>query len=258
MRYPNNFSFLVRGDYALFSDPITRVGGEKSTYPLPTYGALVGITKAIYFKPTLLYVIDSVKVLNPIKTESKGIRPIKYNGGNDLAMYTYLVDAAYAVKGHFVWNENRPEFANDRNEDKHYQILKRMIKLGGRRAPQLGVSECPAYVEPCDFDEVKSFYDDGSNSEISFGLMYHSIIYPDEAINEEDKGKLTVCFHTPVMRNGQIDFIRPDQCTIKRHIKDAKPKHFDTKMFEQVDTLHAELFEGVTDNGVDDRGSRSI
>ena len=121
MKYKNEFCYKVYGDYALFSDPITRVGGEKMSYPIPTYSALIGITKAIYFKPTLLYVIDSVKVLKPIRTVSKGVRPIKYNnGGNDLSIYTYLTDVAYAVKGHFIWNENRPEFANDRNEDKHY------------------------------------------------------------------------------------------------------------------------------------------
>lgn len=251
MKYKNEFCYKVYGDYALFSDPITRVGGEKMSYPIPTYSALIGITKAIYFKPTLLYVIDSVKVLNQIRTVSKGVRPIKYNGGNDLSIYTYLADVAYAVKGHFIWNENRPEFANDRNEDKHYQILKRMIKLGGRRSPQLGVSECPAYIEPCNFDEEKSCYDDGNNSEISFGLMYHSIIYCDEAINEEDKGKMTVCFHTPVMKNGQIDFIRPEQCTIKRHISDAKQKVFDTEKCESVDTLHTELFGEVDKNELD-------
>lgn len=252
MKYKNEFCYKVYGDYALFSDPITRVGGEKMSYPIPTYSALIGITKAIYFKPTLLYVIDSVKVLKPIRTVSKGVRPIKYNnGGNDLSIYTYLTDVSYAVKGHFIWNENRPEFANDRNEDKHYQILKRMIKLGGRRSPQLGVSECPAYVEPCNFDEEKSCYDDGNNSEISFGLMYHSIIYCDEAINEEDKGKMTVCFHTPVMKNGQIDFIRPEQCTIKRHIRDAKQKVFDTEKCESVDTLHTELFREVDKNELD-------
>lgn len=34
--------------------------------------------------------------------------------------------------------------------------------------------------------------------------MYHSIIYCDEAINEEDKGKMTVCFHTPVMKMDRL------------------------------------------------------
>lgn len=244
MKYKNDFSYKVYGPYALFSDPITRVGGEKMSYPIPTYASLIGITKAIYFKPTLRYIIDSVKVLNPIRTTSKGVRPIKYNSKeNDLSMYTYLLDVAYAVKGHFVWNENHPELEGDRNEGKHFQILQRMIKIGGRRAPQLGVSECPAYVEPCSFEDEKSFYDDGNNPEISFGLMYHSIIYCDEAVLPEDKGKVTVCFHTPVMKNGQIDFIRPEECTIKRHIKDGKIKTFGKNEFTKVDELFKEVME---------------
>lgn len=240
MKYKNEFEYLVSGGLAMFTDPISRVGGEKMSYPIPTVAALVGITKAIYFKPTILYRIDSVKILNPIRTVSKGIRPIKYDGGNDLSMYTYLSDVAYAVKGHFIWNENHPELADDRNEDKHYQILQRMIKLGGRRSPQLGVSECPAYVEPCKFDEVKSYYEK-DNSEISFGLMYHSMIYPDEAIFEEDKGKLTVCFHTPVMKNGQIDFIYPEECTVKRHIKNGKIKVFGKDKNKNIDKLYEEV-----------------
>ena len=33
----NQIEFKVYGKYALFSDPITRVGGEKLSYPIPTY-----------------------------------------------------------------------------------------------------------------------------------------------------------------------------------------------------------------------------
>ena len=35
--HPNNVEFEVYGDYALFSDPITRIGGEKCTYQITTY-----------------------------------------------------------------------------------------------------------------------------------------------------------------------------------------------------------------------------
>lgn len=242
MQFANEFSFKVSGPLALFSDPITRVGGEKHTYPIPTYSALVGITKAIYYKPTILIVIDSVKVLEPIQTCSKGIRTMKYNdqNRNDLSMYTYLTNVSYAVKAHFEWNMNHPELEDDRNEMKHYKIMERMIKLGGRRAVQLGASECPAYVEPCNFEKEKGYYDN-SDAEISFGLMFHSFIYPDEAILEEDKGKLMVCFHTPVMKNGQIDFIRPEECTIKRHIRDGKIKEFGNDKISSVDELAKEV-----------------
>ena len=153
-------------------------------------------------------------------------------------MYTYLHDVAYAVRGRFIWNENHPELAQDRNEDKHFQILKRMIARGGRRDIFLGTRECQAYVEPCRFDEEKSFYSDG---ELSFGLMYHSLIYADEAIRDEDKGKLTVCFHTPVMKNGVIHLTPPEDCTVKRHIKPAKIKVFDSGHLTPADVLYEEV-----------------
>lgn len=41
-KYDNIVEFQVTGDYALFSDPIMRVGGEKCTYQVPTYEALKG------------------------------------------------------------------------------------------------------------------------------------------------------------------------------------------------------------------------
>ena len=121
MQHPNIVEFQVSGDYALFSDPIMRVGGEKCTYQVPTYEALKGILSSVYWKPTLIWYIDRVRVINRIRTEVKGVRPIKYNGGNDLSYYTYLKDCVYQVRAHFEWNMNRPELAGDRNENKHHE-----------------------------------------------------------------------------------------------------------------------------------------
>ena len=92
--HENIVEFEVLGGYALFSDPLTRVGGEKCTYQVPTYEALKGILHSIYWKPTIIWVIDAVRVMNKIQTETKGIRPIKYHGGNELSFYTYLRTAA--------------------------------------------------------------------------------------------------------------------------------------------------------------------
>ena len=49
-KYRNTIEYEVHGIYALFSDPVTRVGGEKSSYHIPTYEALKGITESIYWK----------------------------------------------------------------------------------------------------------------------------------------------------------------------------------------------------------------
>ena len=39
-KYKNTIEFEVYGNYALFADPVTRVGGEKTSYHIPTYEAL--------------------------------------------------------------------------------------------------------------------------------------------------------------------------------------------------------------------------
>jgi len=228
LKYRNSVEFQVEGKYALFSDPITRVGGEKCTYQVPTYEALKGILSSVYWKPTFIWIVDKVRVMNQIQTEVKGVRPLNYSsGGNELAYYTYLKDCRYQVQAHFVWNENRPELAADRNENKHYEIAKRMIRAGGRRDVFLGTRECQAYVTPCTFHEGKGFYDD--TPELAFGLMVHGITYPDEAHSEKTRGKLSVRLWRPVMRRGVIDFIPPEACSIVRPVIKMGIKPFDSK-----------------------------
>ena len=89
--YRNSVEFEVFGDYALFTDPLTKLGGQKMSYQVPTYEALKGIMKHIYWKPSIIWIIDAVRVMNIIQTASKGMRPIHYtDAGNGLACYTYL------------------------------------------------------------------------------------------------------------------------------------------------------------------------
>lgn len=211
MKHRNTVEFEVSGDYALFSDPVTRVGGEKFSYQVPTYEALKGILQSVYWKPTFIWIIDKVRIMNPIQTETKGIRPIKYyNDKNDLSYYTYLKNCRYQVRAHFVWNENRPELEEDRNENKHHNIAKRMIEHGGRRDVFLGVRECQGYVKPCVFGEGEGAYD--GIEELSFGMMYHGITYADEAYSEETKGKLSIRLWNATMKKGIISFPPPWEC----------------------------------------------
>lgn len=222
--HPNIVEFEVYGDYALFSDPIMRVGGEKCTYQVPTYEALKGILSSVYWKPTIVWIVDKVRVINPIQTEVKGIRPIKYTGGNDLSFYTYLKNCRYQVMAHFEWNENRPELAGDRNENKHHNIAKRMIEKGGRRDIFLGTRECQGYVVPCKFGEGEGHYD--NIQELAFGLMYHGITYADEAFSEETKNCMTARFWYPKMQNGIINFLRPEKCPLYKKLRPMEMKIF--------------------------------
>ena len=67
----NSIEFKVWGRFALFADPLTKIGGEKCSYHIPTYEALKGIAKSIYWKPTLIWVIDEARVMNASYTDER-------------------------------------------------------------------------------------------------------------------------------------------------------------------------------------------
>lgn len=105
----NSIEFRVWGRYAMFTDPLTRTGGEKLSYQLPTYEALKGICKSIYWKPTFIWVVDQVRMIRRVRTQSRGMKPLDYNGVypsmkdpskekersfNTLSIYTYLTGDA--------------------------------------------------------------------------------------------------------------------------------------------------------------------
>lgn len=216
----NRIEFKVRGRHALFTDPLTRVGGEKCSYHAPTYEALKGIAKSIYWKPTFIWIIDAVRVIKPIRTQTKGTKPLNYDGGNDLAIYTFLADVEYQVQAHFVWNAHRPELANDQNSAKHNDITRRMLERGGRQDIFLGTRDCQGYVEPCSFGSGSGHYDGAG--ELAFGLMFHGFDYPDET----GEDKLHARFWKPIMRDGVIRFDQPEACTVRKFVREMTRKTF--------------------------------
>ncbi len=235
----NSVSFKVYGRYALFSDPLTRPGGEKFSYQVPTYQALKGILESIYWKPTFIWYVDAVRVIKKIQTESKGIRTLKMNGGNDLAYYTYLHDVEYQVLAHFEWNEQRADLAVDRNEHKHHNIAKRCIEQGGRRDVFLGTRECQAYVEPCDFGEGAGFYD--NYGPLDFGIMLHSFGYPDET----GKNELVVRLWRQTMKDGIIEFPPPEKVELCRAVRQYGPEYGFKRFVNGINFKEAEEGDSV-------------
>lgn len=231
----NQIEFEVQGAYALFTDPLMKLGGEKMTMQIPSYQAMKGIVESVYWKPSIIWYIDEIRVMNPIRMESKGMRPIKMSGENDLANYSYLRDVKYQVKAHFEFNTNRMDLAQDFNENKHHNIAKRCVEKGGRRDVFLGARECQAYVEPCEFGEGKGFYDD--YDEVHFGTMVHGLNYPDET----GRNMLETRLWQPVMKFGYIAFIRPEDCPLVRSIKEMHAKSF--SLGETMTGVDAEYVE---------------
>ncbi|MGO9261186.1 MAG: type I-C CRISPR-associated protein Cas5c [Bryobacteraceae bacterium] len=241
----NTIEFRVWGRFAMFTDPLTRVGGEKCSYHVPTYEALKGIAKSIYWKPTLIWVVDAVRVMKRIRTQTKGTKPLNYGGGNSLAIYTFLTgdpdlstglpSVEYQVRAHFEWNDHRPELKKDQIDGKHFQIAKRSLALGGRQDIFLGTRDCQGYVEPCEFASGTGDYD--GKGELGFGLMFHSFDYPDET----GVNKLAANFWRPTMTDGVIHFPRSEQCPFRKEIREMTPKRFG--MGQNLRDVDAEALE---------------
>lgn len=205
----STITFRVWGRQALFTDPVTKIGGEKFSYQVPTYEAVKGILKSIYWKPTLIWHIDKIRVMKPIRTQSKSIKPRQWESpkgiDHTLAIYTFLQDVEYQVQAHFTWNEYWQELKDDRNLGKHMAIAKRMLEHGGRQDIFLGTRDCQGYVEPCEFgspsrDGKAGFFDGYGN--LDFGLMFHSFGYPEET----GKPELVSRFWMANMQDGVIEF----------------------------------------------------
>ena len=235
----NTIEFRVWGRYALFTDPLTRVGGEKCSYHLPTYEALKGICKSIYWKPTFIWYVDQVRLMRRVRTQTRGMKPLDYAaGGNTLAIYTYLTGDArsampadvtdgpgveYQVRAHFKWNLHQTALEGDRNDGKHYAVAIRSLEKGGRQDIFLGTRECQGYVAPCQFGSRISDYD--HDGELDYPLMFHSFDYPDET----GQGRLGTNFWRPRLSNGVLTFPKPDDrsgAIVRKNIRAMTAKRF--------------------------------
>lgn len=247
----NTIEFRLWGRYALFTDPLTKIGGEKCSYHLPTYEALKGVCKSIYWKPTIVWVVDAVRVIKRIRTQTKGTKPLNYGGVypseripgkkqenfNDLAIYTFLSDVEYQVRAHFEWNEHHKELEKDRIEGKHYAIAKRMLVRGGRQDIFLGTRDCQGYVEPFDFDKGEGSGAYAGDDEIGYGLMFHGFDYPDETGADE----LYARFWYPTLKKGVLTFERPEDCKYKKFVREMSAKSFGTENVKSVEFEADEL-----------------
>ena len=232
----NQISFRLWGKQALFTDPVTKIGGEKFSYQIPTYEAIKGVLKSIYWKPTLVWHIDKVRVIKSVRMQTKSTKPLDWNGGNSLAIYTFLQNVEYQVQAHFEWNEVRSELEADLVEAKHDAIAQRLLKRGGRQDIFLGTRDCQGYVEPCEFGEGPSDYDEAG--ELVFGLMFHSFAYPDETGVDE----LHTRFWVARMVNGVIEFPRVDDEGLKtRFVRAATIKPFGQDNIKSVEIEAGEL-----------------
>ena len=159
----SRFSVEVWGDYALFTRP--ELKAERVTYEVMTPSAARGIMDAIYWHPGVKWVIDSIRVCNPIKFINirtneikavanvnnmfdaiikKSVRPY-IDRSKDYTQRSSLVlkDVRYIIEAHFIiTNSSIPDI----NPGKITGITSRRLEKGAcYKQPYLGCRDYPAY-----------------------------------------------------------------------------------------------------------------
>jgi len=153
----------VSGDYACFSRPEMKV--ERVSYDVMTPSAARGILEAIHWKPAIVWIIDRIHVLKPIRFQSirrnevsskipvGGIKSAMKSGAVDELFLradekrqqrasTLLVDVDYLIEAHFEMTD-RAEPGD--NPPKHHETFIRRAEKGQCfHQPCFGTREFPA------------------------------------------------------------------------------------------------------------------
>ena len=182
----------VWGDYALFTRPELKV--ERVSYDVMTPSAARAIIEAIYWKPAIRWVIDTITVLNPIKFDNlrrnevssklsdrtissaiKSNAPVRIYADDSKERQQraamVLRDVAYIIDAHFEYVQG----SDDENDGKHLEMFNRRLKTGQCFAqPYLGTREFSCNFEPVSREEVSVH-----SGEHNLGLMLFDMDFSD-------------------------------------------------------------------------------
>lgn len=201
----------VWGDYALFTRPEMKV--ERVSYDIPTPGAARGMLEAVYYHPGLMWKIDRIHILNPIrftnlrrnevdaKVLASDLRAAAQGSDRTLFLAAsdhiqqraamMLKDVHYVIEAHFDMT-NRA--APSDNPGKFQDIIKRRLRRGQAFAqPYLGCRECTAYFGLWEKGEIPAIKESRD-----LGWMLYDMDYsrPDD---------ITPMFFRARMVNGIVD-----------------------------------------------------
>ncbi len=194
----------VWGEYALFTRPEMKV--ERVSYDVMTPSAARGIIEAIYWKPSIHWVIDRIHVLKPIHFDNirrnelssrVSVNQRDITEGRPICRYIeddrqqrasmILCDVDYIIEAHFELIGTK-----DVDPGKHLAIFERRAKKGQCfHRPYFGCREFPVNFEWCDKlleSEIHGCRD--------LGFMLHDIDFVND---------MTPKFFRAVMKDGVID-----------------------------------------------------
>ena len=153
----NRVRLRVWGDMACFTRPEMKV--ERVSYDIMTPSAARGILEAIYWKPEIVWLVDAITVLKPIrfgnlrrnevgcKMSSKVGKQMAGDTGSlgyaiederQQRATTLLLDVAYIIEAHYEIIDNAEP------PNKHYEVFKRRAEKGQCfHRPYFGCREFP-------------------------------------------------------------------------------------------------------------------
>ncbi|WP_054651174.1 type I-C CRISPR-associated protein Cas5c [Salidesulfovibrio brasiliensis] len=209
---PRGVRLRVWGDYACFTRPEMKV--ERVSYDVMTPSAARGLLEAIYWKPSIKWVVDRIHVMkeirfdnvrrNEVGTDKKDVKvkpswvknaqkknsPLRVQIEEARCQRAAMVlrDVEYVIEAHFEYTSGE-----DRNDGKHLDMFNRRAAKGKCfHRPYLGCREFPAHFELVE-GEVPASELEGSRD---LGWMLHDIDY---------RSGMVPVFFRAAMENGVID-----------------------------------------------------
>ena len=201
----------VWGDYALFTRPEMKV--ERVSYDVPTPSAARGMLEAVYYHPGLIWKIDRIHILNPIrftnlrrnevdaKILASDLRSAAQGGDRRLYLAAaehiqqraalMLKDVHYVIEAHFDMTDRA---SPSDNPGKFQDIIKRRLRRGQAFAqPYLGCRECTAHF---------GLWENGGIPAIAESRDLGWMLYDMDYSRPDD---ITPMFFRARMENGVVD-----------------------------------------------------
>lgn len=203
------------GERACFTRPEMKV--ERVSYDVPTPSSVRGILEAIYWKPSIRWVVSKIVVQNPISFEN--IRRNELSGklaknsitkamrDGEARVETFIEDnrqqrasmvlknVSYIFEAFFEMTGIKSENKDDQNPQKHLEIFTRRVQKGQCfHQAYFGCREFPVNFEWAENGDPSTPF----QGEMDLGWM----LYDMDFKNKKDPKPL---FYRPTMINGIID-----------------------------------------------------
>lgn len=179
------FLMEIWGPRALFTK-IWSPETERTSYDFITPMAARGIIESVYWHPGIRFVIDEIRVLNPIRFKQETITPVDslchgwLESADDAEKKPYkanlLVNVHYLITAHFNFTRNKKSL---RSSGKVMEILQRRSEQQRPfRPPCLGSRELPCSFRWVEKEAVDQYHPVAITRD--FGLMPYDMEYRNQ------------------------------------------------------------------------------